>query len=221
MSRVHDEQAIGLAGTLQAAALVEQIATRGMVSQNSLETSIYSIMQLSPKTTEDIFGGAEMLPYNLHLGIDCLKNLVDKSRKEHNRTTIQYMLGMIHLERKLSANPDMMQTITYRIRQIKEQARYFNSEDSNTMQTPSSFCHPSIITNIATLYLDTISTFKFRIHVMGEQKLLQNTENAAKVRALLLAGIRSAMLWRQKGGSRWHLAFCKAKLRESLKKITA
>ncbi|HKM37225.1 MAG TPA: DUF489 family protein, partial [Thiopseudomonas sp.] len=28
---------------------------------------------------------------------------------------------------------------------------------------------------------------------------------AAKVRALLFAGIRSARLWRQLGGRRWHL----------------
>ena len=33
MSRSHDEQAIALAGMLQAASLVEQIARRGMVAQ--------------------------------------------------------------------------------------------------------------------------------------------------------------------------------------------
>ena len=34
---------------------------------------------------------------------------------------------------------------------------------------------------------------------------LQQEATAAKVRALLFAGIRSARLWRQLGGRRWHL----------------
>jgi len=33
-----------------------------------------------------------------------------------------------------------------------------------------------------------------------------------KIRALLLAGIRSAMLWRQCGGSRWRFIFFRRKI---------
>jgi high frequency lysogenization protein len=99
VSRVHDEQTLGLAGIFQAAALVEQIATRGMVSQNSLETAIYSIMQMNPACSEDIYGGVEDLPYNLHLGLQNIKDLVDKPRSEHNKDVIRYVLSMVHLER--------------------------------------------------------------------------------------------------------------------------
>jgi high frequency lysogenization protein len=41
--------------------------------------------------------------------------------------------------------------------------------------------------------------------ISGEQPYLDNEHNASKVRALLLAGIRSAVLWRQCGGSRWQI----------------
>ncbi|MFC6673156.1 DUF489 family protein [Marinobacterium aestuariivivens] len=63
------------------------------------------------------------------------------------------------------------------------------------------FTHSSIVANIASLYQETISTFSFRINVGGDPRHLQNAENAAKIRALLLAGIRAAMLWRQVGGA--------------------
>ncbi|PIE25378.1 MAG: lysogenization regulator HflD [Neptuniibacter caesariensis] len=219
MSRVHDEQALGLAGLFQAAALVEQIATRGMVVQNALETSIYSIMQVSADSTEAIYGDPAELPYNLHLGLQNLKDLIDKPRAEHNKDIIRYALSMMHLERKLSADAAMMQTLSQRLNQVMEQARYFNPDDPDAMHNPATFCHPNVIANIANLYQDTISSFSFRIQVTGDPRHLQNSENAAKIRALLLAGIRSAMLWRQKGGTRWQLLFFKSRLRPSLNKL--
>jgi high frequency lysogenization protein len=62
------------------------------------------------------------------------------------------------------------------------------------------------------VYADTISTFRLRIQVSGNPSVLQREENAAKVRALLLAGIRSAVLWRQTGGRRWQLIFARKKV---------
>ena len=46
----------------------------------------------------------------------------------------------------------------------------------------------------------------------GDPNVLQREENAARVRALLLAGIRSAVLWRQTGGRRWQLIFRRRKV---------
>lgn len=224
MSRQHDEQAIALAGLFQAAALVEQIATRGMVQQNNLETCIYSIMQLNPANTEDVYGGNRDLPYNLSLGLRNLQDLIDKPRAEHNKDVIRYALSMVHLERKLSAEPEMMNNLAARLDQVKQQALYFAeeaAESESALDNPEVFCHPNVLANIASTYQETISTFSFRIQVTGDPRHLQNNENAAKIRALLLAGIRSAMLWRQKGGRRWHLLFFKSRLRPSLKKIMA
>ena len=44
----------------------------------------------------------------------------------------------------------------------------------------------------------------------------QQSDNAAKIRALLLSGIRSARLWRQLGGHRWQLIFSRRKLLDAL-----
>jgi high frequency lysogenization protein len=65
MSHSQDEQTIALAGIFQAASLVDQIAKRGMIPQNSFEASINSIFAMSPDTTADVYGGVEELPFRM------------------------------------------------------------------------------------------------------------------------------------------------------------
>ncbi len=220
MSRINDEQAIALAALFQAANLVEQIATRGMVPQNNFETSIQSIFVTKSDNTEQIYGGVQDLPHNLSLGFRSLLELIDKSKAEQNQNVIRYGLSLIHLEKKLSKRPDVLATIAGRLEQMTQQARYFSPEGQDPQDNPAAFSHPSVVANLASLYQDTLSTFSFRIQVSGEPRHLQNPENAAKIRALLLAGIRAAMLWKQVGGKRWHLLFFKSRMRPSIKKIT-
>ena len=68
-------------------------------------------------------------------------------------------------------------------------------------------CHDNVVSNIADIYSDTISTFQYRIQVTGNYNYLQQNRVANQVRALLLTAIRSAILWRQLGGSRWQFLF--------------
>jgi high frequency lysogenization protein len=51
--------------------------------------------------------------------------------------------------------------------------------------------------------------------VQGEPTFLQQSDNVNKIRALLLAGIRAAVLWRQKGGRRWQFIFQSNKILET------
>ena len=219
MSRAHDEQAIALAAMFQAASLVDQIANRGMVTQNSLETSIYSLFVTTPNLTEDVFGGVNEVVYNLSTGFKALSDVVEKKKDVKNNNVTNYVLSMIMLEQKLSKNNVMLNTVGERIDSIKEKVTYFNPDIESPLNNPTAYTHPGMIANIASLYQDTISTFSFRIQVSGDPRHLQNSENAARIRALLLAGIRAAMLWRQVGGKRWHLLFFRSRLRPSLRKL--
>ncbi|MDR6354241.1 CII-binding regulator of phage lambda lysogenization HflD [Pseudomonas psychrotolerans] len=76
--------------------------------------------------------------------------------------------------------------------------------------------HENVIAACGGLYEDTLSTFKQRIQVHGEMRYLQQSATASRVRALLLAGIRSARLWRQLGGHRWQLVLNRRKLLDNL-----
>ena len=223
-SRTADEQAVALAGVFQAAALVDQIAKRGLIPQNNFEASINSVFVSDPKTTEDVFGGARELPYGMNMGLKKLLELTERS-KQQNKDVTRYALSMLHLETRLSKHSSMLGDISTGLDKIREQARYFketSNGDLSISEEPTednSYCHPNVIAAMAQLYQDTLSTFSFRIQVTGEPRHLQNPDNANKVRALLLAGIRAAILWRQVGGKRWQLLLFRSRVGKSANKI--
>ena len=58
-----------------------------------------------------------------------------------------------------------------------------------------------------------------KIMVSGENQHLSNPDQANKIRALLLAGMRSAVLWAQLGGSRWQILLQRRRLTEEAERI--
>ena len=74
-----------------------------------------------------------------------------------------------------------------------------------------------VMANLAGIYTDTLSTFAFRIHITGKQNYLTNINNTNKIRTLLLAGVRAAVLWRQMGGNRWQLLLSRKQIVDDAK----
>jgi high frequency lysogenization protein len=67
--------------------------------------------------------------------------------------------------------------------------------------------HPNILAALADIYVNQISTMQPRIMVSGDPSYLHNPDNINRIRSLLLAGIRAAMLWWQIGGRRRQILF--------------
>ncbi|MAA72042.1 MAG: lysogenization regulator HflD [Bermanella sp.] len=198
-----DNQALALAGLFQAVHLVEQLARTGNVNEKDLKTSIESLFQTHPQSIEDVFGGSRE---NLKLGYKEVRFLTDgKSPTGSSPDVMRYALAVLHLESKLRKNKKMMPKVSSGIEQAKRQLDHFHSS------------HENLIANLSGLYQETLSTFRFRIHVTGNAQHLQNTQNAHKIRALLLCAMRSAILWRQVGGRRWQLIFSRPRLNKSCK----
>lgn len=197
MSRSLHDQTIALAGLFQAASLVQQLAHKGSCNEESLETCIRSLFATDPASTLDVYGGE--LP-DIREGLDALSTSLAQQSRPQDVEILRYVLNLIHLESKLKRNGDMLDVIGSRIDQARHTASHFG------------YVHSNLISNLASIYSDTISTFRLRIQVSGNPQVLQQEENAAKVRALLLSGIRSAVLWRQSGGHRWQLIFSRKKV---------
>ncbi len=204
MSRSLDDQTLALAGVFQAANLVQQIAHNGQCSETSLETCIRSLFATNPASTLDVYGG-ELA--DIREGLVTLASVLGQQSKQQDIEVLRYVLNLIHLESKLNRRSDMLEVIGSRIDQARHTASHFG------------FTHSNLISNLASVYTDTISTFRLRIQVSGNPSVLQRDENAAKVRALLLAGIRSAVLWRQTGGRRWQLIFSRRKVIERARQL--
>ncbi|HST46087.1 MAG TPA: DUF489 family protein, partial [Luteimonas sp.] len=65
--------------------------------------------------------------------------------------------------------------------------------------------HPDVLAALGSLYADTVSQLRPRVLVQGNPHYLGQTDIVAEIRAVLLASLRSAVLWRQMGGSPWDL----------------
>ena len=186
------DRIIALSALLQSVTLVQQIAETGKVDQAEFETLLNSLIATDAPTTEAVYGDLAQLK----MGIEQLNNQLSKNKDKKDVQLLRYVIGLLHLERKLAKRPAMMDLIGREIDQIPQQIEYFG--DIN---------NPQVIARLADVYHRTISELSPRIQVHGDPSFLQHADNVNRVRTLLLAGIRAAMLWHQKGGRRWHFVF--------------
>lgn len=197
------DRTIAFAGMCQAVALVQEVAKNGHCDSDAFEASINAILNTSPSSTIEVFGRES----DLKLGLECLIKGIDSTPAGSEVT--RYLISLMALERKLSARRDAMSQLGDRIQMAQRQTEHFDLFDEN------------MISNLASIYLDVISPVGPRIQVTGTPSVLQQTTNQHKVRALLLSGIRCAVLWRQTGGKRRHLVFGRKKMIEQAQILLA
>lgn len=187
MNRI-EQQTIALAGVYQAAALVDDLARRGNADPAAMEKSLYSIFQTDADSTAEIFSGLE----GVHLGLQKLQKQLTSPAREQIGIT-RYSISVLLLAGKLLKDPERLKRISESIKVASAKLDLYD------------YTHSNQIAALADIYSTTISDLSPRIMVQGEPMHLQNPETQNRVRALLLAGIRSAILWRQTGGSRLQL----------------
>jgi high frequency lysogenization protein len=193
---------LALAGVHQAIALVREVSQTGRASEPAFSASIGSIFTLEAERVETVFGDVA----GVKLGLQKLLQSLDTSQ-EIDPPQQRYLLSILHLQKKLSRSPRAIKLLTQRLQQTQKQVDYFT------------LTHPTVIANLADSYLNAIKAFKFRIMILGKERIMHAPENLDKIRALLLAAVRAAVLWRQVGGSRLQLLFSRAKLKAAAESL--
>ncbi|MFK5949292.1 MAG: high frequency lysogenization protein HflD [Methylococcales bacterium] len=193
-------QTIALAGISQACLLVQQLATTGTAETKAFETSISSILKIDSESVIDIYGDLQ----NLKPGLKQLEQQLLK-RTIADPEQARYAASLVFLEKQLSNRPEMLSKISIGISIAQAQSESFG------------LLHENVLANLGDLYHSTISTLQPRVMVNGEQEYLSQPNTVNKIRALLLSGIRAAILWRQCGGARWKFLFFRKKLQDEIK----
>lgn len=183
------EKTLALAGVCQAAAIVQQIARKGKAQEDAFETLIKSIIITSPEHPEEVFGSFDKLKY----GYTTLSNQLGYKSKLKDAEITRYIAAILALERKLARKKKAFNELGKRIEQIQRQSLHYGLTESN------------MLANIANVYIDVLSPLGTRIQVAGAPENLKQEHIQNKVRSTLLAGVRSAVLWRQTGGKRRHI----------------
>jgi len=194
------DQCIAFAGVCQSAALVHRTAHGLATSSREIDPLINSIFVTDPQTIDDVYGSIT----GVRSGIAAAQELLTKPTADL-APALRYVMALLDIEGRLRRRTE----IAGALREGIEQLRMTNAPRDESIFLP-----------LSTLYQRTISTLDRRVHVTGSPEFLQRNEIAAKVRTLLLAGVRGAWLWHQSGGRRWHLLLRRSTMRNTLNTLT-
>lgn len=193
------DQALALAGLMHSTSLVRRLAHRGTVADAQLACALAPVFELEPEAVEAVYAG----PGCRHDALAVLKIQLGAGAGARDVETTRYAATLMHLERRLARRDDLLRTLRAGLEGAREQLQHFPLTHDNT------------IARLADLYSRTVSTLRPRVMVRGEARFLEAPDTANRVRALLLAGLRSTVLWRQSGGSRLKLIFARRRLVEA------
>ncbi|MCB1877952.1 MAG: high frequency lysogenization protein HflD [Chromatiales bacterium] len=198
MSHSIEDRTLALAGVAQACSLVNQIAFRGITDSQAMEASLSSLFRFDAEDVPSVYGSVSGMMVGLRLLREFLRGGPEAARE--NQQVGRYAFTLLQLERTLASAPAPMERIGRSLRAIGE-----NLEDSTVLDGKT-------LEAIANAYSENISPLNPRVMVNGEPNHLQNAGNVNRIRALLLAGLRSAVLWRQCGGTKLQLFFSRKKM---------
>jgi high frequency lysogenization protein len=188
---------LSLAAIFQAAALVQGTARRGEASPEATRTLLDGIFVTDPQSVTDVY--AE--PAHLRPGLEVLiRQLEGKSRDAEDLELARYLIGLTVLERRLSRSRQGLAQVAEGIQRTRHTRDHFGT------------LHPNTLAALADLYSERVSPLGARIMVQGDSEHLEVPHNLHKIRSLLLAGLRAAVLWRQTGGRRYQLLLRRAAL---------
>lgn len=189
-------QTIALAAICQAALMIRQTSRGQGTSVESLECLFNGIMVTAPDTVFDVYQSLPDIAEGSKLMVHQLSGQTTSKDVELTR----YVAGIMSLSKKLMKNTRALNNLRNDIEDVARRLEHFEIDS------------PSIIQNFAESYSSAISPIGAKIQVIGNPEVLKQPSNQAKVRALLLAGVRAAILWRQMGGQRRQFLFSRKQI---------
>jgi len=190
------ERTLALAGVFQATELVRQAANHGTWSGYAASSSLHSLFQLESDSTADIYGGIA----KVRLGTETMLAVLQGDNRYTD--SLRYAVGLLQIEKKFRRAGTLQEEVGRRLQDISGLGPELEQHEREDLQAH----------DIAALYSETISQISPRIVVNGKPQYLKNERTVDWIRTLLLAGLRSAILWNQMGGGRFELMFGRKKI---------
>lgn len=180
-----ENQTLALAGIFQAVHLCKSLATTGQCDQDELRGTLRSILTLKSERVIDAYGGS---PRSMHRGLRVLRSQFAGNDETRDIELVRYAHALIQLGTNVLRDERTVDELRVGISNLQ-------SQDDDVLEA-------ELINRLANIYRSSISNLSPRIMVSGDPGFLNDDSVASKIRAALLGGIRSVVLWRQCGGSR-------------------
>lgn len=190
-----EERTIALAAIMQAAKQVQNLARKGRAETEYAEPMMRSILVLDAVNTPAVYGGLA----NLKQGLEMIAGGILTSSEGDQIEILRYVMALLHLEHQLMRDSQRFEAFASDVERL-------SAQESSELTDACSDVYQKYISNI-----------KPQIIVQGEQDYLQNSDIPPQVRTMLLAGIRSAVLWEQKRGGRFKLLWERTRMQNAAK----
>lgn len=184
-------QTIALAAICQSALLVCHASKGKAIDKDAAKQLFNGVMETTPNSVFDVYQNIQ----DLRTGCDSmLKQMSGKTDRKDMELT-RYIAGMMALSKKLMHSKKAQKHLSEAIEQVARRLDHFD------------IVSDTVMSNFADGYSKAISPLGQKIQVMGDPNVLTQDVVQNKIRALLLAGVRAAVLWRQMGGKRRQFIF--------------
>ncbi|TWI03808.1 high frequency lysogenization protein [Luteimonas cucumeris] len=197
MSPVMQDRVLALAGLAQALQQVRRIAETGQSDAAVVATAIDSVFRIDAESPLAIYGNGAALRPGLRLVREYLGSRID------DPLLPKLALAVMQIERRFVGDAQSVAQVQRGIASLAPAAERLGST------------HPDILAGLGSLYAETISQLRPRVMVQGNPHYLGQPNVVAEIRSILLAALRSAVLWRQLGGSYWDLLLRRRELLEA------
>lgn len=206
MSASMEQRVIALAGLVQALAQVRRIADTGQADNAVLDTALGSVFRVDADSVEAVYGSMSSVRPGLRL---LAEHLGARQTGPKDPLLPKLALAVMQLERNFVRDGAMQDKVHDGVLQLQALAE----SQGRT--------HPDVLAAVGKLYTHTLSHLRPRVMIQGNPHYLGQADVVAEIRAVLLAAVRSAVLWRQLGGSLWDFLLRRGEIRQLAERLAA
>lgn len=201
MSSPMDNRVLALAGLAQALQQVRRIAETGQSETSTVRTAMDSVLRIDAESPAAVYGSSKDVAPGLRLLHNYFRN------EGGDEMLPRLALAVLQLERRFVRDQASVTAVATGIQHAAQQA-----------QSLGDSAHPDVMSTLGKLYSDTVSNLRPRVMVQGNPHYLGQAGVVAEIRALLMAAVRSAVLWRQMGGNMWDFLLSKRAMIEAVER---
>ncbi len=182
---------LALAAITQSVQQVNKVAWKGQWDEVDVLPLIRSIFAIESESIVKLYSGSQ----SLATGLRALRAQLDPTATDRDPALGQYIANLFTIQKQFMRNSDIQNVLSARLEHAKRLLEFDDYLSSN------------VLSSLADCYSESISKLPLRIQVKGEPSMLDSKANQDKIRALLLAAVRAAVLWRQVGGRKRQFLF--------------
>ena len=194
---------LAFAGIAQALAQVRRLADTGQADGALLQPLVESVFRIDAVSPEAVYGDGGALAAGLRMLRAHFRN------EPRDPLLPRLALALLQVERHFVADAAAAGGVRERIEALAPLARSRGPLDRE------------VLAGLARAYVEHVSPLRPRIMVQGNPHYLAQADLVGEVRAALLAALRSAVLWRQLGGTLWDFLLRKRAMLDAVDALLA